>query len=231
MQHLAEKYNLSVREDAQVEKRVLENLEQEYSSLRGGIHVSDLTLCIRQSVFRNLYPLPPSEKDIGYFLDGARRHETLQKLYQGNDPAHIITEKRGFFEGVSFSIDIYNKIPIEFKTTRANKAISEHWLRQLAYYMLASSSNIGILQVQRIVPRQAEKIFPAYLIEFTDEEQRIFWLQDFKFRKEAFKNAVDKQDPSLAPLDRGDENWLCKGCKYRSDCDELEIKAGRSVPK
>ncbi len=147
---LASKYMVSLRQDRQIEQRVLENLEKEYSSLRGGIHVSDLTLCLRQAIFRKLFPVPPTTKQIGFFLDGARRHETLQKLYQGEDSAHVITEKKGFFEGVSFSIDIYHKIPIEFKTTRANRAISEHWIRQLAYYMIASRSNIGILQVQRI---------------------------------------------------------------------------------
>ena len=225
---LSKRYNIALREDRQIEQRIISNLQKEYSPSRSSVHVSDLTLCLRQALFRKISPIEPTEKQIGYFLDGARRHEALQKLYQGNDPAHIITEKKGSFEGVNYSIDIYHSIPIEFKTTRASEGISEHWLRQLAYYMLATNSNVGILQLQRIVPRTSASIFPAYLLEFTNEEQRLYWYGEFLERKNAFINALNALSLDKAPIYRGEGTWVCNECQYRSKCDEIELKGRRS---
>lgn len=204
-------------------------MEKEFYPSRNSVHVSDLTLCLRQALYRKISPVPPSEKQIGYFLDGARRHEALQRLYQADDPAHILTEKKGSFEGVNYSIDIYHSIPIEFKTTRASEGISEHWIRQLAYYMLATSSNIGILQLQRIIPRGNEQIFPAYLLEFTSEKQRLYWYAEFLERKSDFINSLNALSPDTAPIYRGEGNWVCRGCQYRQRCDEIESKKRKSA--
>ncbi len=222
LESLSDEFNISIREDKQIEQRILENLKSEYSLVRDEIHVTDLVLCLRQSLFRKFKRIPPGIKQLGYFLDGARRHETLQKLYSAKDPAHIIAEKKGVFEGVSFSIDIYHNIPIEFKTTRASRAISDHWIRQLAYYMLAVDSNVGILQVQRIMPRDNEDLFPSYLLEFTSEEQRLSWLNEFHERRNMMYYAYDRSDVSMAPIYRGDNSWVCKECPYKFDCDAIE---------
>ncbi|MHB2035755.1 MAG: PD-(D/E)XK nuclease family protein [Nitrososphaerales archaeon] len=169
-----------------------------------------------------MFPVPPGVKQLSYYLDGARRHEALEKLYSANDPAHIVSEKKGVFEDVSFSIDLYFDMPIEFKTTRAREAIPEHWIRQLAYYMLATDSDVGILQIQRIVPKDEDSIFPSYLVEFTNEEQRIGWLEEFRNRKETFRMALDSSMPEWAPIYRGENSWLCRQCPYKSRCDEIE---------
>jgi len=219
---LSDTLGILIREDKQIEKRVLQNLTSEYSSTRSGIHVTDLVLCLRQAVFRKLIPVPPGVKQLSYYLDGARRHEALQKLYSANDPAHVVSEKKGIFEGVSYSIDLYFQMPIEFKTTRAREAMPEHWIRQLAYYMLATDSNVGILQIQRIVPKDEDSIFPSYLVEFTNEGQRISWLEEFRIRKDIFRKALDAGMPQLAPIYRGENSWLCRQCPYKSRCDEIE---------
>ncbi|HZW58265.1 MAG TPA: hypothetical protein VFF30_18395 [Nitrososphaerales archaeon] len=222
---LSEKYNIAIREDRQIEQRVLQNLGQEFGVLRSGIHVSDLVLCLRQAAFRKLRPVPFTLKQLGYFLDGARRHEALQRLYSQNDPAHIINEKKGIFEDVSYSIDIYHSIPIEFKTTRSNSVISDHWIRQLAYYMLAVNSNIGILQLQRIMARREDGIFPAFLVEFSTEIQRTTWLREFRKRRDLLHNALVKKDPALAPIERGEGRWVCRDCQYSAECDIIELQS------
>jgi hypothetical protein len=131
-----------------------------------------------------------------------------------------VVEKEGEFEGVHYSIDIFDGFPIEFKTTRAKVAISEHWLRQLIYYMLATNSKIGLLQVQRITPR-GENPFPAYLVRF-NENQRAEWLEDYRVRANKFKEALEKQNPALLPIYRGEKEWVCRECPYRKVCDRME---------
>ena len=207
----------ALTEDSTLEARLRGNLAEEYSKLREGIHVSDLVLCLRQAAARKLYPIPPTQKQLGYFFDGARRHEALQALY-----GEGIAERKGTFEGVSYSIDIFDGFPIEFKTTRARAAISEHWMRQLAYYMLATDTNKGIIQVQRIMARE-ENPFPAFIMSLSPE-QRERTLAEFRERRDAFANALNAVDLSLVPIYRGDGEWLCRDCAYVKQCDEIEAK-------
>lgn len=115
----------TLKESRELEEKLIANLSEKYAELREGIHMTDLVLCLRQSLARKLYPLPPTTKQLGYFFDGARRHQALQELY-GKDN---VAEWKGEFEGVSYSIDVYDDYPIEFKTTRANMALSDHWMR------------------------------------------------------------------------------------------------------
>ncbi len=210
--------NCLISQDKTIETRVLERLHMEYSKQREGVHVSDLVLCMRQVVFRRIRPVSPTVKQLGYFLDGARRHEALQSLY-----GEGVVEKKGEFEGVQYSIDIYDGFPIEFKTTRARAAVNEHWIRQLIYYMLATGSKTGILQVQRIMPSkdENESLFPAYLVQL-DEEQFQYWLSDFVQRRDLFSNATLLKEPSLVPIYRGDGEWVCRECPYRRECNEIE---------
>ncbi len=138
----------------------------------------------------------------------------------------MVSEKKGMFEGVSFSIDLYFNMPIEFKTTRARGAIPDHWIRQLAYYMLATDSNVGILQVQRIIAREEDSVFPSYLVEFTNEEQRLGWLEEFRIRRETFRDALESGSPASVGIFRGENNWLCRQCPYKTQCDKIEQEKG-----
>lgn len=210
----------SLSESTQLEEKLIANLTKEYAKLREGIHMSDLVLCLRQSLARKLYPLPPTIKQLGYFFDGARRHEALQELY-GEDG---IAEKEGDFEGVQYSIDLYDEIPIEFKTTRANKALSDHWMRQLAYYMLAVGATKGILQVQRINDKEGDPL-PAYEVSLNDL-QREHALAEFRMRKAMFEDALESKNLAMVPIFRGDDSWLCRDCAYKDRCDAIEMMNG-----
>jgi hypothetical protein len=214
---LSDRLNCAIAEDTTVETKLKRRLAEEYAALREGVHVSDLTLCMRQSLFRKLDPRPPTTKQIGYFLDGARRHQALQALY-GEGAA----EKEGVFEGVRYHIDVFTPtgFVIEFKTTRAKEAISDHWLRQLIYYMLAADSGIGLLQVQRILPRDGDP-FPGFIITL-DDKQRAEWLSDFRERSSRFLEAMERNDPSRLPVYRGEKDWVCRECPYRKECDRME---------
>ena len=206
----------TLTESRELQSLLIHNLMMEYSKYRPGIHMSDLVLCLRQSLGRKLYPSLPNRKQLGYFFDGARRHEALQELYGKEN----VAEWKGEFEGVSYSIDIYDDYPIEFKTTRANKAVSDHWLRQLSYYMLAMGATKGILQVQRINDRTGEPL-PAYWVTM-DAAQRERALSEFHDRVLMFKTALERKDLALAPIYRGDGEWVCRECPYKVKCDVIE---------
>lgn len=240
LQFLSEQYHVSIEEDTMVEERALRNLAARYSKTRLEIHVSDLTLCMRQSLLRKIKPVPPTEKQLGYFLDGSSRHVSLQTLYADDDvEGKVVSEKKGE-DPLHFSIDIYDDgeaggLPIEFKSTRAAKAISEHWVRQVIYYMLLTGRNEGIIQVQRIMPRDGEKIFPAFRLKLS-EEQYSHWLKDLEERLALFKKAFDFLDASMVPAYPGDGNWLCRECPYKEmnlpNCPsviETPVKAKRKA--
>ena len=130
---------MHIIKDNSVAERIKNNLGKEYAKGRPDVHVSDLVLCMRQALYRKLQPLPPTNIEIGFFLDGSRRHLILQSIY-----GRGIIERKVELEGVKGSIDIDDEgIPIEFKSTRSNlsrKQVSDHWVRQLIYYMLAINS-------------------------------------------------------------------------------------------
>ncbi len=106
-----DQFGITIVEDTKLEKQLIENLEKQYARERKDVHVSDLVLCMRAALLRQLKPAKPTLKTISYFFDGARRHESLQSLYAGEG---IIAEKKGEFEGVSYSIDIYDNSVPEF---------------------------------------------------------------------------------------------------------------------
>lgn len=227
LQRLALTSNCSIVQDVQVGEKVKRAITELYSEDRDGVHCTDLTLCMRQALFRKLSPVELTMKQIGYFFDGSRRHETLQKLY-----GRGVAEKEVQFEGVKCTIDILdNGIPIEFKTTRAATAISEHWIRQLIFYMLAVESGKGILQIQRIMPSKMRKreeqanLFPAYVIQL-DQKGREFWFRNFRERKSAFFEAHRSKDLLRAPIYRGENKWLCFDCSFKAECDRLERITG-----
>ena len=212
---LSDRLNCVIKEDNQFETTLRQKLAEEYANVRDGVHVTDLALCMRQALFRKIDPRAPTTKQLGYFLDGARRHQTLQTLY-----GEGVAEKEGTFEGIHYTIDIFDNFPIEFKTTRAKAAISDHWVRQIVFYMLATNAPIGLLQVQRILARD-EDPFPGFIITL-DDRQRADWLKDFRERSNRFLEAMDKRDPSLLPIYRGEKDWVCRECPYRPRCDRIE---------
>lgn len=227
LQKLAASCHCTARETNALEERVRKAIFDLYSKDREDVHCTDLTLCMRRALYRKLYPAPPTMKEMGYFFDGARRHESLQKMY-GEE---AVVEKEIEFEGVKCTIDILeNGVPIEFKTTRAANAIPEHWIRQLIFYMLALNSNKGILQIQRILPaklgkkrseQEVENLFPAYIIELGDKEREA-WLKDFRERKSKFFESYQREDITSAPIFRGEGNWLCMDCPAKEMCDIIE---------
>lgn len=210
----------TLTESKGLEAKLLERLEAGYSKLREGVHVSDLVLCPRQSLFRRFDPKPPTSEELSFYIDGAARHRALQALYGDGIAEHEVE-----LEGVSCHVDIYDDRVIEYKSTRGAKAVSEHWLRQVIYYLLATKTREGTLIVQRINYKKAKSgkptPFEVYTVSVTPLQFE-HALEDFRSRRSAFLAALEAKDMKLAPIWRGEGDWLCRGCRFREPCDRIE---------
>ena len=97
----------------QLKHLFIEKLQKKFGDIRDGIHVSDLVYCLREAYFRKTNPVAFTEKQLGYFVDGARRHGELQNLLGAKNEVQV--ERFG----VLGSIDVLLDKPCEIKTTRA----------------------------------------------------------------------------------------------------------------
>lgn len=207
-------------ESGSLEAELLAKLQAKYSESRTAIHVSDLILCARQSLARRLDPRPPTPQELSYYVDGAARHHALQALYGDGIAEHEVE-----LEGVSCHVDIYDDRVIEYKSTRGTKAVGEHWLRQVIYYLLATKTREGTLIVQRINYKKAkagkQTPFEVYTVSVTPLQFE-HALEDFRSRRSAFLAALEAKDMKLAPIWRGEGDWLCRGCRFKEPCDRIE---------
>src|SRR5437867_10581226 len=91
-----------------------------FSKPRDVGHVSDLLMCIRQRVFKELDPQPLTSRELNYFSSGKSVHETLQGLMNA-EKGRFLKEHLVTYEGITGSIDLWDSkwnIPIEFKSPR-----------------------------------------------------------------------------------------------------------------
>jgi len=196
--------------DLELGEAFLKGLEEQYSETREGIHVSDLIYCLREAYWRKVDPQTPSERQLGFYLDGARRHGALQALI--DSPAEVGVEKWG----VKGRIDLFWRgLPVEFKTTRAREGVPDHYLRQLAYYCCLLGVRKGYLVIHRLV---GDPPFEFYSVEWTEEEMRGIE-KELRERADLLREALEKGDPSMLP--KG-EPWKCRWCPYRQRCEEMD---------
>jgi CRISPR/Cas system-associated exonuclease Cas4 (RecB family) len=202
---------LKITTDTALKETFLEGLKKKNSTPRPDIHVSDLTLCLREAFFRKVAPKPPSEKTLGYFVDGARRHSALQGLT--NYTAEFKVKKWG----ITGSIDLLSDAPIEIKTTRGKSGISNHYLKQLGYYACLLEKTIGYLVIQRLIT--SEKTWEFYKVEFTDGEIA-FLSEEIQKRAMILEAALELKNMNSLPKVDNEDKWKCIRCDYITECRE-----------
>jgi hypothetical protein len=124
-------------------------LKDWYSKPRDGWHVTDIIMCPRQRVFRQIDSAchPPTDREINMYSSEKAMHEAIQRLFMSNRMRFEV-EKYVEYAGIQGSIDIYDKKknePLEFKSLRAatiNEPKSFH-VEQLMYYMAMLDVPIG----------------------------------------------------------------------------------------
>jgi len=98
---------LSANEDGDYLSLLRAVLKDWYSKPREGWHVTDVVMCPRQRVFKQIDPIPPSptDREINMFSSGKSTHEAIQKLFMSNRMRFEV-EKYVEHAGIQGSIDI-----------------------------------------------------------------------------------------------------------------------------
>ena len=153
-------------------------------------------------------------------------HGAVQWLFL-HDRKRFEREKHLEFQGISGSVDIYDKIrnvPLEFKTTRASSVLQpKPWhVQQLKYYISILGASQGYMLYQLLM-HFGNRPFRTFKITMTVQERKD---QLDKLVKEAtsLRRALEKRDPSLAKPVYDDPllNWLCKSCLYQVTCKRMQ---------
>ncbi len=204
-----------IEEGSPFKEKLLKLLEAEYAQKREGTHVSDLVLCIREQVFRNIEPMPIDEKDLVAYALGEGAHVALEKLAEKGGG---IAEREIKLNGVIGTIDVFDNVPIEIKTTRAEDDTPRPYhIKQLTYYMAMTNSNVGILLY--LMVNDYEKPFRFRTITLSDAELSEA-RKEIETRSKFFNAALAAKDPFIAPhvKKNSDLMWKCQYCKYREKC-------------
>jgi hypothetical protein len=63
-------FGAKITPDPDAKQRLMDSVNEHCSKPRPKIHVSDLVLCPRQSVFRKIMPKPNTERELFYLVPG-----------------------------------------------------------------------------------------------------------------------------------------------------------------
>lgn len=199
---------MEVKVDSVLKERFIGALQERYGGVRDGVHVSDLVYCLRQTFYRKIDPEPFTERQLGFFVDGARRHTVLQELLDVESEVKV--EKWGIYG----SIDMVLDYPLEIKTTRAHSSLPDHYFKQLGYYAVLVGKNKGYLVVLRL---NSEVPWEFYSVEWSSVEIEEL-TQEMKMRARDLCDALERKDPSVLPNLSVDMEWKCRYCLYRERC-------------
>jgi len=162
--------------------------------------------CLRKAYWRRVKPKAFSETQLGYFVDGSRRHEALQVL--SGLRSEVSVEKHG----VRGRLDMLAETPIEMKTTRAScrGGVPTHYLRQCAYYCVLTGKDTCTLITQHII----EGCFRFQKLVFSAGELASYEGELVESRR-LLEEALANHDHSGLPPG---EPWQCRSCEYNGDC-------------
>jgi CRISPR/Cas system-associated exonuclease Cas4 (RecB family) len=204
-------------------------MEELQSRPREWTHVSNLCLCLRQRVFKEIDRLPIGAKTISIFAAGQGIHGAIQWLFLF-DRKRFEREKHLEFRGIRGSVDIYDKIrniPLEFKTSRVSdiREPKPFHLQQLRWYMAILGSSRGILLYQCLL-HFGNTPFKAFKITMNAQERKD-QLDKLVEEAENLKRAMEAKDPSLVKPVNNDPalNWLCRECPYQVNCKRMQDAA------
>jgi len=213
---------IRIEEDKTLKEKLLLALEKRFEERGDKIHVSELILCLRLSYFRRRKPKPPTERELSFYLDGARRHEIIEMLY--GEASEVKIEKGG----IVGTVDILDDYPVEFKSTRVYKGenFPEHYLRQIAFYMVLLGKREGRFIIQNLLPKKDEVSFGTFKITLSEEKFNEYKEEMIKSAN-LLKNALLADDPSILPGPK--EDWRCRTWQYTANCLEIWRKNRKEV--
>lgn len=179
------------------------------------ISVTDLT-SLKQAYFRRKYPeiVPPLEKQ-QLMWAGAGFHKVFGSAVSSEEYLEQWVEA----DNIVGRIDIYERVPIEVKTTSALNTedllrYRPSYVEQLGMYCAMVNANEGkIIVYQRQSPDEpAQAPLIAYRATFPDLEAI---RKEMRQRRDLLVQALISNDPSNLPACP----WSNRGCDYSAVCD------------
>ena len=192
------------------------------------ISVTDL-LNIKQAYFRRKYPeiTPPLEKR-QLMWAGTGFHKTFGSAVSSEEYQEQFVEA----EGIVGKIDIYEKIPVEVKTTSTPIDTKDllrdrpTYVEQLGMYCAMVNAHEGEIIVYRRPVDESSSTSPlvVYHVSFPDLKAI---REEMRRRRDLLVQALISNDPSNLPVCP----WFDKQCDYSQvcDCATTSVPASREI--
>lgn len=231
-----------------------EALLEHYGKKRPGIHVSDLTGCLRKKVFETIAPRELDDRALNNFssgrgIDGAvedltfiKRDKYKQKpeLWISYDTGEPIFWYDAGPLDICAHPDIWDSelnIPIEGKSNKTESVWMEKFdtmnkpppasnVKQLLYYMAMANKTYGRLLIQYV---NQKKVSPWREVDYIQTPEELQMLrQEMVEKAHLLVAAQEAKKPALAPhiMDDPDQNYLCKICPYYRECKDINKSEG-----
>ena len=180
------------------------------------ISVTDL-LNLKQAYFRRKYPeiVPPLEKQ-QLMWAGTGFHKTFGSAVSSEEYLEQFVEA----EGIVGKIDIYEKIPVEVKTTSTPVDTKDllkyrpNYIEQLGMYCAMVNAHEGEIIIYQRQGEKSPSTSPllVYHVTFPDLEAI---REEMRRRRDLLVQALISNDPSNLPVCP----WFNKLCDYSQVCD------------
>jgi len=216
-----ESYVSRIEANRSVKDALMQSLKTRRPPYR--VSVTDL-LNLKQAYFKRKYPeiVPPLEKQ-QLMWAGTGFHRTFGSAVSSEEYLEQFIEA----EGIVGKIDIYEKIPVEVKTTSTpidTKDLLQHrpaYIEQLGMYCAMVNAHEGEIIIYQRQREESPSTSPlvVYHVSFPDLEAI---REEMRRRRDLLVQALVSTDPSNLPVCP----WLNRGCDYSQVCD----CASTSVP-
>jgi len=206
---------MNITRDIKIEDWLFDEIRDEWGKERKGLHLSDL-LTPRQAYWKIKKPQKATNDEIMYWASG-KGHEGA--LFGAAGYEH---GKAKQWNGIWYTPDLFQTMPIELKTRRRGLAFEgkeadeyDHYLKQLKGYCAVEGTLQGWLWVWCLVQKQEDYTtkpeLACYRVEWTEDElareqERLLWT------KTELEFAIDRNDISALPLC---PQWMCGKVKTK----------------
>mgnify|MGYP001198890632 FL=1 len=187
------------------------------SNDRTGVHVSDLTLCLRQTALSRKHPPVWDESTLYRFTMGRAMEKNFFSLFAPTMTQELEVKKDGIEGHIDFGSD-----PVDFeckltwsREPETSDALFESkfwWLEQAgAYtYMRGRTKMNFVICFLNPVPK-----IRCYQVEWEQSELDELWKRFLENKEYLEVKEVKGELPMKTPL-----TWLCRGCAYKEVCDD-----------
>jgi len=194
-----------------------EKLQKNYESEpRTGMHVSDLTLCLRQTALSRLHQPVWDHTTLFRFTMGRSMEKSFFSDLLPESTQEMSVEKDGIVGHIDFAgeeIDYECKLTWGKEPTSIDKLFADkfYWVEQAgAYTHMRDRTEMNfVVCFLNPIPR-----LRSYRLTWEEYELEDLWGK-FLEKKEYIEVKKSKDElPMKTPL-----TWLCRGCSYKEVCD------------